>query len=213
MSEVLALIAYNWPGNVREIDRIARLMLRHKMESERLFPIPIRSSRAPSDAQPENFDFNSLRAALDDSADQSGTSDAEAKTVMSPEHGMKIIDKMQHDYESLRLKILDERYSFLDSSVGDDILQHVGSWDSLLQGRALGSIQTGRRHPVYGVVPDSDQLRVEPGAVREGGLLMKQHKCQTTKHQYPSRKGGDIGRKERMNSQVLTVCFTKGICV
>ncbi len=40
---------------------------------------------------------------------------------------------------------------------------------------------------------------------------MKQHKCQTTKHQHPSRKGGDIGRKERMNSQVLTVCFTKGI--
>ena len=28
-NETLALLAYNWPGNVREIDRVSRLMLRH----------------------------------------------------------------------------------------------------------------------------------------------------------------------------------------
>jgi DNA-binding NtrC family response regulator len=34
-SQVLALLAYNWPGNVREIDRVARLIKRSKSEDER----------------------------------------------------------------------------------------------------------------------------------------------------------------------------------
>ena len=32
--EVLKLLAYNWPGNIREIDRIARLMLREKIAAD-----------------------------------------------------------------------------------------------------------------------------------------------------------------------------------
>ena len=34
-SEVLALLSYHWPGNVREVDRVARLMLRQKVVSDR----------------------------------------------------------------------------------------------------------------------------------------------------------------------------------
>ena len=29
--EILILLAYNWPGNVREVDHVAKLMRRHKM--------------------------------------------------------------------------------------------------------------------------------------------------------------------------------------
>ena len=40
---------------------------------------------------------------------------------------------------------------------------------------------------------------------------MKQIGSHTTNQQRPSRKGGDTRGKERMNSRVLTVCFTKGM--
>lgn len=33
---------------------------------------------------------------------------------------------------------------------------------------------------------------------------------QAARHQLSSRKGGDTGGKKRMNSRVLTVCFTMG---
>ena len=29
--EIMILLAYNWPGNVREVDHVAKLMRRHKM--------------------------------------------------------------------------------------------------------------------------------------------------------------------------------------
>ena len=38
MIEVLTLLAYNWPGNVREIDRVVRLIRLHKMQLDRDYP-------------------------------------------------------------------------------------------------------------------------------------------------------------------------------
>ena len=40
---------------------------------------------------------------------------------------------------------------------------------------------------------------------------MKQIIIQATQHQLSSRKGGDAGKKERILSRILTVCFTKGM--
>ena len=34
--EVLTLLAYNWPGNVREVERIARLILRYQKYGDRI---------------------------------------------------------------------------------------------------------------------------------------------------------------------------------
>ena len=45
-SEVLSLLAYQWPGNVREVDRVARLLLRHKVVSHS--PISKAKRRPPS---------------------------------------------------------------------------------------------------------------------------------------------------------------------
>ena len=40
----MAFFSYHWPGNVREVDRIARLMLRHKLLGEKAIFIPKKST-------------------------------------------------------------------------------------------------------------------------------------------------------------------------
>jgi energy-coupling factor transporter ATP-binding protein EcfA2 len=130
MTEVLALIAHNWPGNVREIDRIARLMLRHKMEADRLFPIQKPKTHKPPVGWPENFDYDKLRAALGDPSSEPEPSIAkDSRAVIPKKASMEFVKKLRDEFDSIRLKILDERYSFLDSGMGDDILNRVGSWN------------------------------------------------------------------------------------
>ena len=77
-SEVLALLAYHWPGNVREINRVGFLMQMHKVDVDEL-----------------QFDSDHSKAT----------------------------------FQLSRLEHLDERYTFLDSSLAMDALDKVSTWD------------------------------------------------------------------------------------
>ena len=93
MSEVLSLIAYHWPGNVREISRVAILMKLDKLKTEY--------------AQLDSDNINKLQA--------------------------------------LRLHSLDNRYTFLDSSLAAKALQKVRTWggDIKLLERMLNEKRVG----------------------------------------------------------------------
>jgi DNA-binding NtrC family response regulator len=116
-SEVLSLLAYHWPGNVREINRVGFLMQMHKMDAEEL-----------------QFDS----------------------------------DHHKSSYESSRLQNLDERYTFLDSSLSMDALMRVKSWngdikllEQLLNKNRVG-LSDENLNPAF---HDFDPLNILYGAV------------------------------------------------
>jgi DNA-binding NtrC family response regulator len=126
MSEVLTLLAYNWPGNVREINRVGFLMQRHKFGSEQM-------------------DF--------------------------------VSDDRRRFYEVSRLQQLDNRYTFLDSSMTMDVLQKVNGWggNGKLLEKLLNRMSVGLSNkniaPAFKSKVDPDDLLSDMVAGDEGDSI------------------------------------------